>query len=200
MPDDPLPLAVVDGLELPESIRRALRPGELLEDRASRKRRLPRFFYQVDSWAQARELPLSPRFMMWEFLGVDVREAPPARSFPRYVPCAVTLLAAHLEVLREAVGTYVHVAANGGYRTPAHALTRFASPHCWAAAANVYRIGDELLDTRERIERYAALVRQKLPAVWVRPWGHDDGCADDHLHIDLGHVVSVPRDAGSENG
>jgi hypothetical protein len=193
-----LPLPVVDGCDLPGTLHDVLRPGCLVPDRQGRLRRLPRFFYEVNTWQTALSLPVAPHFTLWEFLGVDVREAPPMRTFPRYVPCAVTLLAAHLEVIREAVGTYVHVAANGGYRSPAHALTRFASPHCWGTAANIYRIGDDSLDSRERIERYAAVVRGRLPAVWIRPFGHREGEADDHLHIDLGHVVSVPRAAGSE--
>ena len=194
----PLGLPIVDGRDLPRALREVLRPGELLPDRSGRKRRLPLFFYEVDSWDTALRLPLAPHFTLWEFLGVDVRETHAMRTFPRYVPCAVTLLAAHLEVLRDAVGTYVHVAANGGYRSPAHALSRFASTHCWGTAANIYRIGDDYLDSRERIERYAAIVRGRLPAVWIRAFGHDDGEADDHLHIDLGHVVSVPLEAGSE--
>jgi hypothetical protein len=196
--DGVLGLPIVDARTLPRALREELRPGEPLIGRNGRKRMLPCYFYEVDSWQTALALHLAPHFMLWEFLGVDVREAPAMRTFPRYVPCAVTLLAAHLEVLRDAVGTYVHIGANGGYRSPAHALTRFASTHCWGTAANIYRIGDDFLDSRERIERYAGIVRARLPAVWIRPFGSDDGEADDHLHIDLGHVVSVPRDATSE--
>jgi hypothetical protein len=196
--DGSLPLPVVDACGLPPTIRNALRPGHLLADERRRLRRLPRFFYEVDAWQTALELPVAPHFMLWEFLGVDVREKAEARTFPRYVPCAVTVLAAHLEVVRVAVGTYVHIAANGGYRTPAHALTRNASTHCWGTAANVYRIGDDFLDTREHIEKYAAVVRGLLPGVWIRPYGHRSGEADDHLHIDIGHLVAVPRSAGSE--
>lgn len=198
MSDGSLPLPVVDASGLAPSIRNVLRPGHLLADERRRLRRLPRFFYEVDSWQTALNLPVAPHFMLWEFLGVDVRESPEARTFPRYVPCAVTLLAAHLEVVRAAVGTYVHIAANGGYRTPAHALTRHASTHCWGTAANIYRIGDDFLDTRELIEKYAAAVRGVLPGVWIRPYGHQAGEADDHLHLDVGHAVAVPREAGSE--
>jgi hypothetical protein len=53
---------------------------------------------------------------------VDVREVEAMRTFPRYVPCAVALLATALEVFRAEVGTFVHIAANGGYRSPGHAL------------------------------------------------------------------------------
>lgn len=198
MAEPGLPLRIVDGLALPATVREALRPGELLTDRQARKRRLPRYFYEVDSWQTALELPLAPHFMLWELIGVDVRETPPMRTFPRYVPCAVTLLAAHLQAVRDAVGTFVHIAANGGYRSPAHALTRFASTHCWGTAANIYRIGDDALDTRERIERYAGIIRERLPAIWIRPFGSEDGEADDHLHLDLAYAVAVPHDAGSE--
>jgi hypothetical protein len=125
---------------------------------------------------------------------VDVREAPLARAFPRYVPCALLLLAAGLELLRLEVGTYVHVAANGGYRSPGHALSRHASRHCWGTAANIYRIGDTYLDSREEIEKYAAIARRVIPGVWVRPFGQDDGEADDHLHVDIGYTVFHPVD------
>lgn len=193
-----LPLPIVDACAFPAALRDVLRPHQLMADAARRLRRLPRFFYEIDSWQTALDMPVAAHFTLWEFLGVDVREHPRARTFPRYVPCAVTVLAAHLEVVRAAVGTYVHIAANGGYRTPAHALTRFASPHCWGTAANIYRIGNDFLDTREHIEQYAAVVRGLVPGAWSRPYGHGAGEADDHLHIDLGHVVSVPRGAGSE--
>jgi hypothetical protein len=197
-PTSRLPLRVVDGRSLPDEVRRALRPGETLKDRDGRVRRLPRWFYEVESWAQALELPLAPHFMLWEFITVDVREAPPQRVFPRWVPCAVTLLAAHLEVLRGAVGTYIHVAANGGYRTPGHALSTHASAHCWATAANIHRIGDDDLDSQARIGRYARVVAEVLPHAWVRPYGSGIGQADDHLHLDLGYTTVVPRDAPSD--
>jgi hypothetical protein len=102
------------------------------------------------------------------------------------------LLAAALELFRLEVGTYVHVAANGGYRSPRHALTRHASRHCWGTAANIYRIGDTFLDTREEIEKYAAIARRVIPGVWVRPFGQEDGQADDHLHLDIGYTVFDP--------
>jgi hypothetical protein len=193
-----LPLAVVDATTLDADVRGILRPGDTLEDADGRGCVLPRWFYRVESWEQARELMLTPHFALWELITVDVREARPQVGFPRYVPCAITLLAAHLEVVRELAGTYVHIAANGGYRSPAHRLTRHATPHCWGTAANIYRIGDDYLDTPERIGRYAEAVRRALPGVWVRPWGAGPGQADDHLHIDLGHVLAMPREAGAQ--
>ena len=187
-------LRVVDGRRLPQPMRDALRPGALLCDRAGRARRLPRYFYEIPSWDAARETRLAPHFFLWEFIHTDVREAPPLRTFPRYVPCAVTLLAACLERFRDVVGTYVHIAANGGYRSPRHRVNHDASPHAWGTAVDIYRIGDTWLDTREAIERYAAAARDALPGVWTRPYGDGPGLADDHLHLDLGFVVAVPRD------
>lgn len=189
----PLPLAHPG--DLPEEVRQVLRPGERLQDRSGVARVLPASFLRVDSWNQALATPLTPHFTLSEFMGVDVREAPVVRAFPRYVPCAIVLLATALELFRLEVGTYVHVAANGGYRSPGHALSRHASRHCWGTAANIYRIGDTYLDSREEIEKYAAIARRVIPGVWVRPFGQEDGQADDHLHIDIGYTVFDPVDA-----
>lgn len=193
-----LPLPVVDGLELDERHRRALCPDGVLTDRSGKARRLPRFFYEIDSWATAQRIQLTEHFSLWEFLTVDVREAEPLRTFPRYVPCAVTALAGHLQLLREVVNTFIHISANGGYRSPKHALTDGASTHCWGTAANIYRIGDDYLDTQDKIEKYARLVDKKIPGVWIRPYGSEKGFADDHLHIDLGYMIITPREAPSE--
>jgi hypothetical protein len=189
-----LPLPMVLAHELPPQVRQVLRPGEPLQDREGMARVLPSSFLRVDSWNQARETILTPHFSLWELIGVDVREVPLQRSFPRYVPCALVLLAGALELFRLEVGTLVHVAANGGYRSPGHALSRHASRHCWGTAANIYRIGDTYLDTREEIEKYAAIARRVIPGVWVRPYGQEDGQADDHLHIDIGYTVFDPVD------
>lgn len=187
-----LPLPVVLADALPPEVRQVLRPGQALRDRSGFARVLPSSFLRVDSWSQARETFLTPNFALWELIGVDVREAPLLRSFPRYVPCALLLLAAALELFRMEVGALVHVAANGGYRSPGHALSRHASRHCWGTAANIYRIGDSYLDTREEIGKYAAIARRVIPGVWVRPFGQEDGQADDHLHIDIGYTVFDP--------
>jgi hypothetical protein len=194
MNDPSLSLEIVDGQALPEPYRTALRPGETLCDAQGRERVLPRYFYKVPSWEAALKLELTPNFHMWEFVQVDVREAEVMRVFPRYVPCAITLLALSLQRFREAVGTLVHIATNGGYRSPAHGLTRHASPHCWATAADVYRIGDTYLDDEKAIERYRELARDALPGVWTRPFGPPPDFAQDHLHLDLGYVLTVPRD------
>jgi hypothetical protein len=187
-----LPLPLVPASELPADVRQVLRPGESLLDRAGVAHVLPSSFLRVDSWNQARETVLTPHFALSELIGVDVREAPLLRGFPRYVPCALLLLATVLELFRLEVGTTVHVAANGGYRSPGHALSRHASRHCWGTAANIYRIGDTYLDTREEIEKFAAIARRVIPGMWVRPWGPGDGEADDHLHVDLGYTVFDP--------
>lgn len=191
-------LRVVDGRRLEKEYRDALDPGGVLCDVHGRARLLPRFFYEVPSWDRAMSTRLTPHFDLWEFVQIDVREASSLRTFPRYVPCAVTLLASCLEQFRLTVGTFVHIAANGGYRSPAHALTRHASTHCWATAVNIYKIGDTLLDDRAAIDRYAAIAREALPGVWARPYGSDAGMADDHLHLDFGYVNAVPRDAPSD--
>ena len=187
-----LPLPLVFAGDLSPEVRQVLRPGETLQDRSGVARVLPSSFLRVDSWHLAVETLVTPHFTMSELIGVDVKEAPLMRSFPRYVPCALVLLASVLELFRLEVGTYVHVAANGGYRSPGHALSRHASRHCWGTAANIYRIGDTFLDTREEIEKYAAIARRVIPGVWVRPFGEGDGEADDHLHVDIGYTVFDP--------
>jgi hypothetical protein len=198
MNDRAFSLAVVDGLKLDEKYRRALKPGEMLPDRRGRLRRLPRFFYEIDSWQTAMKTPLTPNFYLWEFISTDVREAEVIRSFPRYVPCAIMLTAPFLQTFREKIGTYVRIAANGGYRSPSHALTRYASPHNWGTAVNIYQIGNDFLDNQEKIEFYNAIATKLFPTVWSRPYGHGIGYADDHLHLDLGYITLVPNDAAGE--
>jgi hypothetical protein len=193
-----LMLPCVDGLALPEEYRRALRPGESLSDGSGVARTLPRWFLRVDSWQQALETPLTEHFMLWEFIGVDVRETPALRKFPRYIPCAVLLLAGAMELFRREVGTYVHISANGGYRSPAHGLTRHASRHCWGTALNIFRIGDDFLDSAGTVAKYAGVARRLMPGVWIRPWGSDVGQADDHLHLDLGYTIHEPVELPSE--
>lgn len=186
----PLPLVTAD--DLPEDVRSVLEPGASRRDDSGRSHRLPAAFLRVDSWDQAMNTALTPHFMLWELIGVDVREAPALRGFPRYVPCALLLLATALEVFRQEAGTYVHIAANGGYRSPGHGLSRNASRHCWGTAANIYRIGDTYLDSRAELEKYATLAQRVLPGVWIRPYGSGDGEADDHLHLDFGYTVFDP--------
>jgi hypothetical protein len=192
------PLTIVDGLRLDERYQKILKPGKLLRDRKGQLWRLPRFFYEVDSWQTAMETQLTPNFCVWEFLSVDVREVELMRSFPRYLPCAVTLLAVFLQVFREKAGTFVRIAANGGYRSPAHALTRYASPHNFGSAVNIYQVGNDYLDTQEKIEFYNNIAVKIHPGVWARPYGHGIGYADDHIHFDLSYVTVVPNEASGE--
>src|SRR3954465_7783678 len=84
------PLRVVDGLTLPPEYRKALRPGEDWKDGGGHPRQLPRYFYEVPSWDSAMKIDLPSLFRLGDFIQVDAREAPPLRTFPRYVPCAIT--------------------------------------------------------------------------------------------------------------
>jgi hypothetical protein len=95
---------------------------------------------------------------------------------------------------------FVRISANGGYRSPAHRLSPDANPHCWAAAADIYKIGDLYLQDREIIERFNKLAVERIWSLSARPYGHIAGTVDDHIHLDLGYLTLVPREAGSEEG
>jgi hypothetical protein len=194
----PFPLPVVDGFELEAPVRSLLMPGAKVHDSQARLRRLPRYFYAIESWTVALEARLTPHFALWEFMDVDLFEPAPLRRFPRYIPCAVTALAVHLEVLREHIGSPIHISANGGYRSPSHGKSSAGSPHCWGTAANIHRIGDLYLDDRDAIEKYAALAVGLMPVVRARPYGPGPGCVDDHLHLDLGYLTAIPAEAPGE--
>lgn len=192
--NESLPLRIVDVDALSAEYRRLLMPGSPIIGPDGFVVRKPRYFYEVDSWEAARRIELSPHFALWEFVDVDVREASLLRTFPRYVPCAVSVLAVHLELFRLEVGAPVRIAANGGYRSPSHEIGDPSSPHLWGTAVNIFRIGDEEMTDRETVERYAAIAKRVLPAAWCRPYGPDRGQSTDHLHLDLGYIVCVPRD------
>ena len=203
------PCPIVDGLTLPEDVRALLRPDELARDSRGHAHRLPRFFFEIASWPQAKETLLTPHFRLSELLVVDCRESPRLlREFPHYVPCAVALLARFLEGLRERSGNVpVFIAANGGYRSPSHGLDTGAadpdsclSPHQWAVAADIFRVGDTLLNTPAAIEKYAALARDLGPVVNVLPHGHGREETDDHLHLDLGYARIVPAGFDESDG
>jgi hypothetical protein len=194
-----LDLEVVDGRTLPAAARAALRPGVLVRDGGGVVRRLPRFFYVVPSWARALEVELAPGFALWEFVHTDVREAPALRGFPRYVPCAVTLLAAHLAVLRAHLGTTVRLSANGAHRSPAHERNGgVLTPHQWGTAADLVRVGATWLADAKAVEEVQEAVRAVLPGVWTRPFGEGPGHTDDHLHLDLGYVTLDPPGLGAD--
>lgn len=193
-----LPLRIVDGRRLEKRYRDVLRPGAVLNDAQGQAHQLPRYFYEVPSWETALNLQLSEHFALWEFIHTDVHEAEPQRSFPRYVPCAITLLALCLEQFRSAVRNFVHIAANGGYRSPGHALSVHATPHAWGSAVNIFKIGDTMLDQQDVLEQYAEIAYRSMPGVYVRPFGTRPGMTDDHLHLDFGYVTAVPRGAPFE--
>jgi hypothetical protein len=193
-----IPLRIVDGRRLEKRFRDVLRPGGVLSDSQGQAHALPRYFYEVPSWEAALNLQLSEHFALWEFIHTDVHEVEVLRTFPRYVPCAITLMALGLEQFRDAARSFVHIAANGGYRSPGHALSVHATPHAWGTAVNIYKVGDTMLDEQEALEHYAEIAYKSMPGVYVRPFGKVRGYTDDHLHLDFGYVVAVPRGAPLE--
>ena len=188
-------LRPIDCLRLPEEYRALLRPGENEADVNGTVHCLPRFFYEIGSWEEAHEVRLAPHFTLAELMLVDCREARLLLSqFPHYVPCAILLLARVLEDFRREVDAPVFISANGGYRSPAHEIGGAKSIHAWGTAANVYRVGDTFLSDAKSIGKYRAVVTSLGPAVFVRPFGRDEGQTSDHLHIDLGYARLTPRE------
>ena len=188
------PLKVVDAFDLDDELRSLLKPGEMVRDADGRRQRLPRYFYEIPSHEASLAVRLTPHFGLNEFILVDLREAPRLQQFPRYLPCATRLLAFYLEQFRAAAGASVHIAVNGGYRSPAHKMSHDATPHMWGTAADIYRIGTTILRTRESIEKYNDIAEDLSDDVSVLPYGHVTGVdADDHVHIDLGYLTMVPR-------
>jgi hypothetical protein len=188
-------LRPIDGLNLSAEYRALLRPGEAESDSAGNVHHLPRFFYEIGSWQDAREIRLAPHFTLAELMLVDCREAELLlHHFPHYVPCAISLLATFLENFRREVGAPVFISANGGYRSPAHRIGGAKSIHAWGTAANIYRIGDTFLDDAKSTEKHGAIASSLSPAVLIRPFGSKEGQTDDHLHLDLGFVSLTPRE------
>jgi len=188
-------LRAIDGLNLPDEYRALLRPGEVEIDVQGNVHRLPRFFYEICSWQEAHEIRLAPHFTLAELMLVDCREARLLLSqFPHYVPCATVFLARFLEDFRREVDAPVFISANGGYRSPSHQIGGAKSIHAWGTAANIYRIGDTFLSDAKSIEKYRAIAASLGPAVFVRPFGPEQGQTDDHLHIDLGFASLTPRE------
>lgn len=200
MNDQPAPaLKVVDAFDLDDELRTLLKPGEMVRDAQGRRHRLPRYFYEISSHDVAVKMRLTPHFGLNEFVLVDLKEATRLQQFPRYVPCAVKVLAFYLEQFRAAVGASVHIAVNGGYRSPSHKLSIGATPHMWATAADVYRIGQTILKTKDSIEKYNDVAEDLSDDVHVLPYGHVTGDnADDHVHLDLGYVTLVPREISED--
>src|SRR5258708_4734917 len=130
-------LKVVDAFDLDDELRSLLKPGEMVKDDQARRHRLPRYFYEVPSREEALAIRLTQHFGLNEFLLVDLKEAPRLQEFPRYIPCAVRMLAFYLEQFRAAAGASVHVAVNGGYRSPAPQRAPHASQPLSVAAAGI---------------------------------------------------------------
>lgn len=190
---DPIPFRAVDGLRLGAEHRALLRPGEMDEGNDGSLHALPRYFYEVPSWEAAKAMKLTKNFTLAELLTVDCHEAPLLlKYFPHYVPCAVLVFARYLQEFRVRVDAPVYVAANGGYRSPAHQLSHAGSMHCWGTAVNIFRIGDTWLDNSKAIERYARIAESLGPEVQCKPYGPAPGEATDHLHFDIGYVHLIP--------
>src|SRR5436190_15931209 len=135
---EPQHIKVVDAFDLDDELRSLLKPGTMVRDPLGRRHRLPRYFYEIPSHEAAVQIRLAPHFGLNEFILVDLREAQRLQQFPRYVPCAVRILAFYLEQFRTGAGASVHVAVNGGYRSPAHKMSAHATAHMWGTAADVY--------------------------------------------------------------
>ncbi|HEV8657877.1 MAG TPA: hypothetical protein VGS96_04550 [Thermoanaerobaculia bacterium] len=192
-------LKVVDAFDLDDEVRSLLRPGEMVRDAQGRRHRLPRYFYEIESHETAVTTLLTPHFGLNEFVLVDLKEAARLQRFPLYVPCAVRLLAFYLEQFRTAVAASVHIAVNGGYRSPAHKMSGGATPHMWGTAADVYRIGTNILKTKELIEKFNEVAEDISDDISVLPYGHVTGKnADDHVHIDLGYITLIPREISED--
>jgi hypothetical protein len=192
-------LKVVDAFDLDDDLRAALKPGDMVRDVEGRRHRLPRYFYEIPSHEVALATRLTPHFGLNEFILTDLKEAQRLQSWPRYIPCAVRILAFYLEQFRHTVGASVHIAVNGGYRSPAHKLSQYATAHMWGTAADVYRIGSTILKTKESIEKFNDLAEDVSDEINVLPYGHVTGKnADDHLHLDLGYIILTPREISED--
>jgi hypothetical protein len=192
-------IKVVDAFDLDDELRSLLKPGEMVRDAQGRRKRLPRYFYEIPTHESAKQIRLAPHFGLNEFILVDLKEAQRLQEFPRYIPCAVRLLAFFLEQFRQAAGASVHVAVNGGYRSPSHKMSGNASTHMWGTAADIYRIGSNIVKTKELIDKYNDVAEELSDDVTILPYGHDTGVSvDDHVHIDLGYVTVIPREISED--
>jgi hypothetical protein len=192
-------LKVVDAFDLDDELRGILKPGDMVRDALGRRHRLPRYFYEVPSHEIAQSTRLTAHFGLNEFILSDLKEAPRLQQYPRYVPCAVRILAFYLQQFRAAAGASVHIAVNGAYRSPSHKMAHNATPHMWGTAADVYRIGSNILKTRELIEKFNDIAEDLSDEVRVLPYGPVAGKnADDHVHLDLGYITLIPREISED--
>lgn len=187
-------LRVVGPGELRAEAKELLRPGELVECIDGSRQRLPRYFLEVPTWAMAKSTRLSPHFSLAELMLVDCREHPELlHCWPHYVPATVLIFASYLELLRRKVGISIYLAANGGYRTPAHRLDPLPTPHSWGCAADIYRVGNTFLNNEESIQKNARIVAEIRPELTPETAG-----TDDHLHLDLGYLTWAPAGCGDD--
>lgn len=192
-------LKVVDAYDLDDELRSILKPGDMVRDAEGRRHRLPRYFYEIPSHEVAMQTRLSAHFSLNEFVVADLKEAARLHDYPRYVPCAIRILAFYLEQFRERCGASVHIAVNGGYRSPSHKLSANASPHMWGTAADIFRIGSTIVKTKETIEKYNDIAEELSEEIHVLPYGHVIGKnADDHVHLDLGYITLIPREISED--
>ncbi|HYH10399.1 MAG TPA: hypothetical protein VEK11_25365 [Thermoanaerobaculia bacterium] len=192
-------LKVVDAFDLDDELRAILKPAGMVFDSQGRRHRLPRYFYEIPSHEVAARTRLTTHFSLNEFILSDLKEETRLQQYPRYVPCAIRILAFYLEQFRTACGASVHIAVNGGYRSPSHKLAHGATAHMWGTAADVYRIGTTILKSKEAIEKYNDIAEDLSEDITVLPYGHVTGKnADDHVHIDLGYITLVPREINED--
>jgi hypothetical protein len=192
-------IKVVDAFDLDDELRSLLKPGEMVKDAEGRRHRLPRYFYEIPNHEAAVSIRLSHHFGLNEFTLVDLKEAARLQQFPRYIPCAVRVLAFYLEQFRREAGASVHIPVNGGYRSPSHKLSLTATPHMWATAADIYRIGTTILKGKESIEKYNGIAEDLSDDIHVLPYGHVTGAnADDHIHFDLGYITVIPTEISED--
>ncbi len=191
-------LKVVDAFDLDDELRSLLRPGEMIKDKLGRRHRLPRYFYEVTGHDDAKKIRLTSHFGLNEFMLVDLKEAERLQGFPRYVPCAVRVLAFYLQKFREAAGASIHLSVNGGYRSPAHKMSIAATPHMWGTAADLYKIGQTILKDENQIEKFNRVAEDLSDDIYAMPYGHEIGTADDHIHLDLGYINYIPREISED--
>src|SRR5882757_6175778 len=192
-------IKVVDAFDLDDELRSLLKPAEMVKDAEGRRHRLPRYFYEIPNHEAAVSIRLTAHFGLNEFTLVDLKEADRLQQFPRYVPCAVRVLAFYLEQFRREAGASVHIPVNGGYRSPSHKLSLTATPHMWATAADIYRIGTSILKGKESIDKYNGIAEDLSDDIHIFPYGHVTGAnADDHVHFDLGYITVIPTEISED--
>ena len=191
------PLRIITPSSMPGEVRAILKPGEIIQDHQGRIRQRPTHYFRVENEAQARKTRIAPYFRVHEFIDVDVYETASLRVWPRYMPCAVAILAAHLSALRATLGEGIYISANGGFRSPQHRKSTPDSIHAWGTAANIYRIGDEYLSKPEQVRKWRQRMRRLLPTASFRPIPCGGDSVVDHLHIDIGYVTHVPFPEGA---